>query len=150
MALQQFINLSSELCGFSDFTLRGTGYATRYYSTVVDIVGQDVLDRMFNVYAKLPAHTSPIRDKALRAEILAHDEFGPIARNIMKLWYLSVWYELPRAWHEKYGMYNNDRTFIPFPYGYPEALLWPSVGAHVPGAKPTGYGSWAEPPQILI
>jgi hypothetical protein len=53
------------------------------------------------------------------------------------------------GWGDKFGTLANDRTFIPFTYGYTEGLLGPAVGAHPQGAKPQGYDSWAEPPQIL-
>jgi hypothetical protein len=147
--LQEFINLSVELCGLSEFTLRGTGYAEAYYSTVISIVGQDTVDRLLNTFATLPANDQSARDKTLRTEILSDEEFGPIARNIIKLWYVSTWFELPRAWQDKFGPLANDRTFIPFTYAYAEGLLGPAVGAHPPGAKPPGYGSWAERPEIL-
>src|SRR5262249_56415818 len=90
------------------------------------------------------------KDKLLRSKILSDEEFGPIARNILKLWYVSTWFELPRSWREKFGPLVNDRTFIPFAYAYPEGLLWPVVGSHPAGAKAPGYASWTEAPKILI
>jgi hypothetical protein len=150
--LQKFLNLSVALCGFSEFTLRGTGYAERYFSTVEDIVGSDTLSRLLEAFHKLTADAgadAERKDKLLRSRILSHEELGPIARNILKLWYVSTWFELPRSWRDKFGPLVNDRTFIPDPYAYPEGLLWPAVGSHVQGAKAPGYGTWAEAPQIL-
>jgi len=140
--LQEFLELSAELCGFSLFALRGTGYAIGYYLTVEGIVGPEILQRLFEAFKKLPSGSAKARDEALRAQLLSNEELGPVARNIMKLWFVSTWYELPGAWHEKFGGCGNDRTFIPFAYAYPEGLLWPGVGSHPPGAKPTGYASW--------
>ncbi|MDB6032630.1 MAG: hypothetical protein JWM16_2968 [Verrucomicrobiales bacterium] len=147
--LQAFLNLSAELCGFSVFTLSGTGYAIGYCLTVQRIVGPETMQRLLEEFKKLPSGNAKAREKALRVQLLSNEEFGPVARNIMKLWFVSTWYELPGAWHDKFGRYGNDQTFIPFPYAYPEGLLWPGIGSHPPGAKPTGYASWEGRPVFL-
>lgn len=137
---QDFMALSSELCGFSEFTLRGTGYADAYFSVVAKMAGAELVDRLLTTYHQLPAGPPEVRDRALRADILVDDELGPLARNVIKLWYTSIWFEMPPDPARK-----NER-FIPFTYAYPEGLLGPAVGAHVQGAKAPGYGSWAERP----
>ena len=147
--LQVFLNLSAELCGFSEFTLRGTGYAEEYYTTVVNMVGPECLDGLLTIYSRLPTGDPKTRDRELRAWILSDEKLGPIARNIIKLWYTSIWFELPAAWHEKFQTQREDRRFIPFTYAYRESLLAPAVGAHVQGAKAPGYGSWVQPPILL-
>jgi hypothetical protein len=81
--------------------------------------------------------------------VLGHDEIGPIARNIIKLWYTATWFKLPPEWDEKFRTIENDRMYLPAVYAYPESLLGPSVGAHPAGAKPTGYQSWVLPPNYL-
>lgn len=152
-SLQEFLNLSVELCGFSEFTLRGTSYAEKYFSTVEEIVGSNRLSHLLKAFEQLMAEAgadAEKKDRLLRSRLLSHEEFGPIARNIVKLWYVSTWFELPRSWRDKFGPLVNDRTFIPDPYAYPEGLLWPAVGSHVQGAKAPGYGTWAEAPQIRI
>jgi hypothetical protein len=140
---EQFILLSVQLCGISRYDLMGTGYAERYFETVEDIVGRELLLRLLGAFATLPSA------QGLPAAILNHPEFGPIARNIIKLWYTATWYELPFTWRENFGARPKDRTFVPFPYAYPESLLGPAVGAHPAGAKPTGHQSWTLPPKSL-
>ena len=142
---ENFLLLSVQLCGISRFDLMGTGYATCYFGTVEDIVGRDLLHRLLEAFAALPA--APTR-KALRTAILNHPEFGPIARNIIKLWYTATWFQLPPTWRENFGG-PKDRTFVPYPYAYAESLLGPAVGAHPAGAKPTGHQSWTLPPVFL-
>jgi hypothetical protein len=142
---ENFIQLSVRLCGISSFDLMGTGYARAYYETVESIVGPASLQRLLTMFASLPTNPQA-SNQALSAEILSHDEFGPIARNIIKLWYTATWFKLPDDWHEKYGLYANDRDFLPYTYAYPESLLGPAVGAHPAGAKPTGHQSWTLPP----
>jgi hypothetical protein len=78
---------------------------------------------------------------------------GPVARNIIRLWYVAIWYELPKRWKERFGgidgeMPEFDETYVVSPAAYTEGLLWRAIGAHPAGAKAPGYGEWAEPPII--
>ena len=148
MQIDPFIKLSAELCGISEFTLRGTGCAELYLKSVVGVVGEAVVEELLAAHAALPSGNSSARKAALRATILGHEKLGPIARNAIKLWYVSTWFELPPEWHEKFGVPPSDRTFIPSPYAYPEGLLWWVVGSHPSGAKAPGYASWTEAPVI--
>jgi hypothetical protein len=144
---ENFLLLSVQLCGLSNFDLLGTGYARRYFETVEGIIGRDLLHRLLVAFAALraaPAHG------ALQSAILNHPEFGPIARNIIKLWYTATWFQLPPTWRENFGARPKDRTFVPYPYAYPESLLGPAVGAHPAGAKPTGHQSWTLPPPVCL
>ena len=114
--LEIFLLLSVQLCGISSFDLRGTGYARRYFETVEGIVGRGLLHRLLQAFAALPV--APAR-AALQAAILNHPEFGPVTRNIMKLWYTATWFQLPSTWRENFGAHPKDRTFVPYPYAYP-------------------------------
>lgn len=145
---ENFIRLSVKLCGISRFDLMGTGYASQYFSTVESIIGAGSLNHLLNVFAGLPADAAACH-AALPDAILDHTEFGPIARNIIKLWYTATWYQLPDSWRQQYGERPVDQDFVPFPYAYPESLLGPAVGAHPAGAKPTGHQSWIIPPKYL-
>src|SRR5262249_23793765 len=132
--LQRFLTLSAELCGFSEFTLRGTGYAERYFDHVGQMVGRDYLSDLLAAYDRLPGGRPENRDRALRQQLISDEKVGPIARNIIKLWFTSIWFELPPEWRRKFDPRGkNARRFIPFTYAYPEGLLGPAVGAHVQG-----------------
>lgn len=146
--IETFVRLSVKLCGISHFDLMGTGYASQYFSTVERIVGAHSFHRLLEAFAALPADAAACHT-ALPCAILNHPEFGPVARNIIKLWYTATWYQLPAAWRQQYGERPDDRDFVPFPYAYPESLLGPAVGAHPAGAKPTGHQSWVMPPKYL-
>ncbi|MGG6892723.1 hypothetical protein [Rhizobium sp. BR 315] len=143
---ENFLRLSVRLCGISSYDLMGTGYARRYFETIERIIGHDLLHRLLETFSALPSAST---DKALKAAILNHPEFGPIARNIIKLWYTATWFQLPPTWRENFGALHEDRTFVPYPYAYAESLLGPAVGAHPAGAKPTGHQSWTLPPVFL-
>jgi hypothetical protein len=145
--LQDFLELSVVLTDFTEFQLRGTGQAELYYTTAVSIVGPAVFSELLAAFAK--QERAPERlERGMRTEILSDEKLGPLARNIIKLWYIGTWYQLPGSWHERFGRAGEDRTFIPAPSAYVEGLLWSAIGAHPPGAKAPGYGTWTEAPVI--
>lgn len=150
--LRDFLAFSSTVTGFSTFKLRGTGQAEPYFSTVNDIVGEETMDQLLAAYRSVVGEAGEeegdARDRGLRREIFSHEKLGPVARHIIKLWYVGTWYELPSEWRESYGTSEKDRTFVVSADAYTEGLLWPAIGANPSGAKPFGYGIWAEPPRI--
>ena len=154
--VDDFVALSETLTAFTGFQLRGTGLADGYLTTVTDIVGADVVAELLAAYqaAKIDAlDADGILDpdalaRGIRHRLLGDQKLGPIARNVIKLWYVGLWFALPQEWTDAYGARPLDTTFAPAAAGYPEGLLWKAIGANPPGAKAPGYGSWAKPPLI--
>jgi len=149
--LEQFIGFSSEITGFTAFDLRGTGLAEPFLATVGDIIGDELLDELLRRYATVlgAADGDAARlQNQLRRDIFSDEKLGPIARNIVKLWYVGIWYELPREWMETFGALERNDTFMVSAQAYTESLLWAAIDANPPGAKGPGYGSWTGPPQI--
>jgi hypothetical protein len=148
--MDQFLTFSAEMTAFSVFHLRGTGLADDYFKTVTGVVGEPMLAELLAVYATIGTPSQPERDQKLRQRILGDDKLGPIARNIIKLWYIGIWEELPQAWTEAYGALENNVGFMVSAAAYTEGLLWPAIDANPPGAKAPGYASWVSPPQITV
>ena len=143
--LADFLDFSVEMTCHTRFELLGTGQAEAYFETAQRAVG-GVLDDLLDRYRDLPR--SDQREAALRVQILGDEKLGPVARAIIKLWYIGIWYALPQSWTQKYGARADNATFMVSPASYAEGLLWPAIGAHPPGAKAPGYGSWEGPPVI--
>jgi len=147
---RRFIEFSAEVTAFSAFDLHGTGHAEIYRSVVTRVVGEEVLTDLLDAYDRAVGDSADAdaqaKARALAAEVFSDDKLGAIARNIIKLWYAGVWYELPDDWTDTYGALANDGTFTASPQAYPEALLWRAVGSNPPGARAPGYGSWAFAP----
>lgn len=143
---RRFLAFSSEVTAFTEFDLHGTGQAQSYLDTVVRVVGEGLLAELLDAYDRAAGQEN--RTTALEAEVFSSEKLGPIARNIIKLWYVGVWYELPSGWTDSFGALENDGTFTASPAAYPEGLLWRAIGANPPGAHGPGYGSWAQPPLI--
>jgi hypothetical protein len=149
--LADFLGLSAIVTAFTEFELLGTGLADAYLATVVDIVGEDTADALLEAYRRVLAgapEAGAAQDDLLRALIFSDAKLGPIARNVIKMWYVGIWYELPPAWTEAFGALGGNVTFTVSAAAYTEGLLWPAIGANPPGAKAPGYGSWADPPRI--
>ena len=148
--LDDFIDLSEAITGFSAVRLRGTGQAEEYRATVEDVAGTDVLDALLDVWARVreEADRGGDLDDLLRRDVFGDPRLGPIARNVIKMWYVGTWYLLPKEWSDFYGARERDATFTVSPTAYTEGLLWPAMGANPPGAKAPGYASWTGPPRI--
>jgi hypothetical protein len=149
--LGAFVELSTELTGFSAFDLQGTGQAEALCDTVARIAGEDVLDALLEAFARVRADAADDREaigRLIRRDILSDLRLGPVARNVIKLWYVGAWYELPPEWVEAYGASDENITFGISAAAYTESLLWPAVGGNPPGAKGPGFASWTGPPRI--
>ena len=120
---ERFLAFSSAVTAFSVFDLHGTGLAECYRSTVVRVLGQETLAELLDAYDRTAGDAG-----TLRTVIFSDEKFGPVARNIIKLWYAGIWYELPSEWTESFGARENDGTFTASSQSYPEALLWRAVG----------------------
>jgi hypothetical protein len=146
--IDRFVAFSAEVTAFTVFELHGTGQAEPYHRTVVDVVGQELLDELLDRYDQVLDGPPETRTERLRKAIFGDEKLGPIARNIIKLWYVGIWYQLPPEWTEAFGACSKDVTFMVSATAYTEGLIWVAIGANPPGAKAPGYGSWAEAPKI--
>jgi len=148
--LSGFLELSALLTGFSTFELRGTGQAEAYLATLGDATGVGTVRALLAAFRGVrdDADDDAALERGLRGRILSDAALGPVARGLIKLWYVGTWHALPASWHEAHGTAAGDRTFVVSPAAYTEGLLWPAVGANPSGAKPFGYGTWALPPRV--
>jgi hypothetical protein len=152
-SIEDFVNLSTVVTGFSRFDLYGTDQVAAYYETIAKVVGWEIFSELLETFCNLHERTqnnSSALDKGMRTEIFGNEKLGPLARNIIKLWYVATWYQLPQAWRDRFGIKANDVTFVISPQAYPEGLLWPAIGVNPPAAKPPGYGSWSNPPLVRL
>jgi len=149
----EFLALSVVLTGYSRVRLVGTGQAPLYFSTVSGVVGEATVHELLRAFTRVrdgAAADEAAMEPLLRADILSDDKLGPVARNVIKLWFVGVWYQLPPEWREAYGVREKDVTFVASPAAYTEGLLWPTIDANPSGAKGPGYGTWALPPKISV
>lgn len=145
--LDSFADLSAALTGFDAAHLIGTGNAERFWTLLVSRAGDDNTAALLRTWADrvMPADD---RERAMRVHVLSDDRLGPMARNLIRLWYVGTWRQMPADWRSAFAPGLADGTVIPAPQAYTEGLLWPAIGANPPGAKPFGYAMWAKPPRV--
>jgi hypothetical protein len=139
-----FLRLSELLTGFGGIDLLGTGLAGSYLRVVDDILPPGVLDELLAAFARLPAGLD--RGAAVKTTILANRKLGPVARNVILMWYRGTWTRLPDEWRSAYGTSPLDTDHVVSAEAYRSGLQWVAAGAHPAGALQQGYGAWASAP----
>jgi hypothetical protein len=129
--LERFVALSAELTGFREVDIWGTGQARAHLDLVLRVAGDDLTARLLDASA---------------AGALADRDLGPLARNVIVLWYLGQWDQMPRHWRDRHGAAPADVAGVASAAAFREGLVWPAIGAHPTAAKAPGFGSWATPP----
>jgi len=149
-SLKDFLSLSVGVTGFEQADLLGTGMAQAYYQQLVGVIGEAIAKELWAVARKLGKLSGDALDTAIRRELLASPKFGPVARNIIQLWYWGSWLELPQAWRSRYGTNPQDVTQFVSAAGYQEGLIWKVMQTHPQGAKQPGFGSWSLRPGTAL
>jgi hypothetical protein len=137
----RFTELSSFLTGYGRVELLGTGLAGLYLKTLDTVLPAEVVDELLDAFAALPA------GRAGGETILDDPKLGPVARNVILLWYCGTWAALSDAWRAAYGSSPFDTTRVISAEAYQGALQWAAAGAHPAGARQQGYGAWSLPPE---
>lgn len=140
----QFIELSALLTGFGPVALRGTGMTDAYVGALDSILPAGTLDELLAAGSRLPAEGG--REAAVGSAILGDPKLGPVARNVILLWYCGAWTALPAAWRAAYGASPLDVDHVVSADSYQAGLQWLVAGGHPAGARQQGYGAWSQPP----
>jgi len=142
--LDSFIETSALLTGFTPVTLLGTGMAESYLRAIDAAVPAGVVDELLDAFGRLPGGAG--REAAAGPAILGDAKLGPMARNLILLWYRGTWTSLPDAWRSAYGASPLDTDRVVSPEAYQAGLQWVAAGAHPAGARQQGFGAWAARP----
>jgi hypothetical protein len=147
-----FLSFCELITGYSVLDLTGTGLAGSYKSILDAALGPAMAQRFYLMASQILAVQDVTqREIDMRENVLASPIFWPVVSNLMSLWYLGAWNVLPDAWYiasgqTKPGVGESGSSCVPSAAAYIEQLSYLTAGAHTPGAKPTGYGSWSVPP----
>jgi len=143
---ERFVRLSAVLLDLPRVRLYGTGMVERYAQETRARAGDRATDGMLAAFEALPPHTDPCWEARLRSDVLQHACFGPVARNVMRMWLTGTWNGLGPVWHERFGGDPQEVTSVVSAAAYREALVWPIIGTHPQSAKQPGFGTWAMDP----
>lgn len=141
----RFLDLSVLLTGFGRLELLGAGTAEGLLRALDAVLPARAVDELLAAYPLLP--TGAEREEAVRATIMDDPKLGPVAENLIRMWYCGTWSRLPDTWRAAYGASPLDIDRVLSVEAYQAALQWVVAGAHPPGARQQGFGSWAEPPR---
>lgn len=142
----EFVALSAVLTGFEPYDLLGTGVADEYLATLLRIVPAATAE-MLDTWRRIEQTPPPGGlEEAVRIRILDDPRLGPVARNVITLWYTGLWASMPGAWTYANGTSPADVNHVVSAPAYQESLVWKAAGTGPMGAKPPGYGAWALPP----
>lgn len=141
----EFLEMSALLTGFDRVQLLGTGMAESYFHAIDAVLPAGLLDELLETCGRLPAGAD--RETAVGSEILGDPKLGPVARNVILMWYCGTWTALPDAWRSAYGASPLDTDRVLSAEAYQAGLQWTAAGAHPAAARQQGYGAWAAAPE---
>lgn len=147
-SLDRFVVGCVNVLEFPAATLRGTGIAQVLHDFLLHLLGRQRFDDWIARLVEIP-QAPPAKEAEMR-RLLADPLYGPLTRGLMTAWYTGSWHRLPDKWHAAYGTCGTDADQVISSQAYQEALVWPLVGAHPPGAKQQGWAAWSRPPALML
>ena len=150
--LDNFTGLSVVLTGIKQTLLAPSvdpiGLPTTFLNFIAPRVGQNVLSALLAQYATLAADQATpqqIGDAILMQNGKpAPTQTALVARAIMKLWLLGVWYQ-PYA----QGAFPSDEQTVVSDEAYTQSWAWKIAQAHPMGYSEFFFGYWNSPPPSL-
>jgi len=140
----RFLVVSVALTGFGRVELLGTGLTDTYLRAIDAVLPDGVLDELLEAVGEIPVGADHETDVE---SILADPKLGPVARNIILMWFCGTWTRLPDTWRTAYGVSPLDADRVVSAQAYQGGLQWVAAGAHPAGARQQGFGAWSLPPE---
>ena len=153
-----FVGLSAILTGYTQDQLAPSvdpiGLASEYLTWVEQHADQAAFEKTLTTFQDIAAQFPPPLDPttpdptqvaeisaAVQQQILSDPDMGPIARRIIRMWYLSTWYtsEPPQP---------TDLSQVISMNAYTMGLAWDAAQAHPMGYSELHFGYWAMTPPV--
>ena len=161
--LKLFYNISAPLTGYNEADLMGTGVGEQYLVTLLGLgypkQGESIYRKNSDLADKVKGYKAALDllcvinvDKSLLQDPLN----GPLAKNIISMWYTATWNALDPSWWTENVVDAADgalipehkqETFIVSSAAYKSGLIWNAMETHPMGANQPGFGTWAKPPK---
>ena len=139
-----FVGLSVILTGYPKDQLAPDfdpiGLASEYFNWMMTHADKAAFLQTLQTYQAIAAQFPPPEQPAVvQQKILSDPTMGPIARRMIRLWYLSTWYttEPPDP--------NLDGQVVSM-NAYTMGLAWDAAQAHPMGYSELHFGYWAVAP----
>jgi len=134
--MEDFIQISVELTGFSNIELLATGILDDYYTLVVDNTAADNLKSFFDEVKKIldvRQHDVNKAHKLIKENLIPDSRYGGLAKKIILMWYSGL-------------KPTSGLPEIASAAAYIHSFMWKTAKTHPAGAMQPGYGSWKEKP----
>lgn len=143
-----FYALSATLTGFGTVELQAAGVGEAYLAFLLRLFPA-VTAELLKVWGLIEQRYPPQRrEKGLEEMVLDGKRLGPFARRLLQLWYTGAWPPMSEKWNDENDGNEEDRENSLLGVGYPQGLVWrTAAGIHPQAVRPSGFGSWAEPPE---
>lgn len=147
-SLDTFSGIGAVLTGLTDAEILGTGQRAAYLDQMLRsvglLVGLGFVAASTQVMAAEPAE----REGLAKTLLLDTPKYGPVARAVIKMWYLGQWQLEPADWYAQYapGLENGAGPITVSASAYKSGAAWGIAGGHVQGANQPGFASWTLPP----
>lgn len=154
--LSNFVNLSAVLTGYQPSDLYDDfdpePVAIEYLAMLKSKVDAATVTNLITTFANINAQATPLTTESefiaeIQMQIINDAQMGPVALNIVRMWYLSIWYEM-----------NQPQPITGFSAGtvvsmnaYTKGLAWDAGQAHAMGYSEMHFGYWeTEPPPLPL
>ena len=134
--IETFLKISAYLTGYSQVDLLGTGMVGVYYGTIVENTASSIVDYFFQTAEEILNSSEgdeTLMNEGISKKLMPDNCYNGLAKTIISVWYTGNWGS---------NVINPD--------SYKQGLMWDTAGAHPPGAKQPGYGSWSIEPFVHV
>lgn len=148
MNLTQFAALSQVLTGYGPDVIipqNDTQHMAQEYLDVLNkpgLVAPALLQLLTQKWVSVSTQPQQQWEQLVQTNIMNDTQLAQVAQNIIYMWYLGIWYDLPRI----AGQPVNG--FVISSKAYKNGLVWGTMGAHPMGFSEEVFGYWNTPPAI--
>ena len=139
--LDTFVSLSVILTGYDQETIQPSldtqHLAQLYFDTLNKNAPAATVTALFSAFTNITTGTPQVDIVSqVKTKIIADPVLGPVAKNIIRMWYLGVWYTDDQ----------QQNGFVVSATAYKNGLVWGAMGAHPMGYSQENFGYWGIPP----
>ena len=141
MTLEIFVDLSVVLTGFSKNKLQPQHdtlqLSEEYYNTLLKEVNPTLVAQLSAAFTSLQGDNKQVDPVKFKSDIIDNTVLGPVAKNIIKMWYVGIWYYITPETEQGYIISDN---------AYTHGLVWDAMLAHPMGYSEGNFGNWDSAP----
>ncbi|HEY0020132.1 MAG TPA: hypothetical protein VGC13_27805 [Longimicrobium sp.] len=149
--LTLFGALSSVLTGFPLSRVAPAvdpiGLPAQFLDFITRQVGQPLVQQLLDRYAAISQQQSDpsLQAPLVQQQIMADPALGPLARRVIRLWYLGTWYA-----EEPPTPGGSPKDQVVSMNAYTGGLAWDAIQAHPMGYSELHYGYWSTLPILPL